>query len=431
MADQVFPAYSGFYDSENNDRLYSADEMNRPYRRIVSNGVFATPQGTPSTDLQVFSASGMSITVSAGEGLFGNKWFENTEDLSITVPANNNVVPRIDSVLVQVDTRASGRIANIVYRTGTPSSSPVAPAINQVTGVYEYRVANVRVEAAATAITQSKISDLRGSSECPWITALIIQPDTSTLFAQWNAAFAEYYAQAQEQYEDEEAGREQAWDDFYQTLTQSLSISTNVYMFTSRTNTTAQISTIPLGITGYNPSIDRLFVYIDGLYKRTSEYTYSSSNNTITFSTPIPAGKTIDKVVLKTVLAADPTSVNEMLQAIQEELEARTGDSGWIEATLADGVTAAQIPQYRKIGNIVFVRGAVSFPLPESGDIFYLPNGFFPSSRSSRFLCLTDASATTVEVLVNNLGTVRFNRTISGSVGRQGRLYLDFSFLVG
>ena len=431
MADQTFPAYSGFYDSVDNDRVYSADEMNRPYRRIVSNGVFATPQGTPSTDLQVLSASGMGITVKAGEGLFGDKWFELQEDLSITVPANNNVVPRIDSVLVQVDTRASGRIANIVYRTGSPASSPVAPAINQVTGVYEYRVSNIYVAAAVTSITQSKITDLRGSSECPWVTALIIQPDTSTLFAQWNAAFAEYYAQAQEEYEEEEAGRVQDWNDFYATLTQSLTISTNVVMLSSQYVTESPRTTIPLGIVGYNPAIDQLFVFIDGVFQPSNEYTYSSVQNALIFTSTITQNKTVDIICLKSVLAADPTTVNELVQAIETELDARTSDSGWLDATLETGVRPIEMPQYRKVGKTVFIRGSVRTPFPESGNIFCLPDGFFPQSRSSQFLCLTNISATTAEVIVNNLGTVRFAGTVSGSFPAQGGiLYLDFCFLV-
>ena len=71
MADQNFEVNCGFFDAMNNDRLYSADQMNRPYKRLVSNGVFATPQVTPSTDLQVVSAaSGMNIKVKKGEGIF-------------------------------------------------------------------------------------------------------------------------------------------------------------------------------------------------------------------------------------------------------------------------------------------------------------------------------------------------------------------------
>lgn len=122
MADQIFNVYSGFYNSVDNDRLYNAEDMNRPYRRLVSNGVFATPNGTPSTDLQVIGdCKAMKVTVKSGQGIFGDKWFENPSDLSITVPVNTTLLPRIDSVIIQIDNRQSGRVRSVVYRTGIPA----------------------------------------------------------------------------------------------------------------------------------------------------------------------------------------------------------------------------------------------------------------------------------------------------------------------
>lgn len=57
MNDDVkYPVNAGFFNAINEDRTYSADDMNRPYRKLISNGVFATPKGTASDDLQVFTA---------------------------------------------------------------------------------------------------------------------------------------------------------------------------------------------------------------------------------------------------------------------------------------------------------------------------------------------------------------------------------------
>lgn len=196
MAEQKFLISGGFFDSINGDRLYSANEMNRPYRRLIGEGIFATPQGTPSTDLQVLSANdGMNIIVKAGEGLLGGKWFENPSDIAITVPDNTNIVPRMDSVIIQVDNRESVRIPNIIYRTGTASSNPLPPALSPDENIVEKRVANIYVAAGAMKIGQDVISDLRGSEECLWITSLVKQVDTSALFAQWQAAYQAYYEQ--------------------------------------------------------------------------------------------------------------------------------------------------------------------------------------------------------------------------------------------
>lgn len=176
MADQTFRVKCGFFDSVGNDRLYSADQMNLPYNRLISNGIFAAQDGSASTDFAVQSANnGMHITVKKGQGLFADKWFIGDSDLDIVVPSNSGGSSRVDSVIIQVDTRTSGRFGAVVYRTGGTS----APSINQDPEVKEYRVANITTAPNVTTVTSGMITDLRGSSGCPWIKSLIYEPDNA------------------------------------------------------------------------------------------------------------------------------------------------------------------------------------------------------------------------------------------------------------
>ena len=95
MAEQKFNIKSGFYNSINQDRLYSAEDMNRPYHRLISEGIFATREGTPSTDFQVVATdNGMNITVKKGEAMFAKKWIENPSDIIITVSNRNSTTKR-------------------------------------------------------------------------------------------------------------------------------------------------------------------------------------------------------------------------------------------------------------------------------------------------------------------------------------------------
>ena len=175
MSDQKFKVDCGFFDAVNNDRLYSADQMNLPYKRIISNGIFAAPDGSPSEDFAVVVNSGMHITVKAGDGLFGGKWFISKNPLDIVVPTNSGGSSRVDSVIIQVDNSTSGRAGNIVYRTGGAS----APSINTDSDILEYRVANLTIPPYVSAVTASMIRDLRGSASCPWIRSLVYQPDNA------------------------------------------------------------------------------------------------------------------------------------------------------------------------------------------------------------------------------------------------------------
>lgn len=212
MAEQRIKVNCGFFDSINDDRLYSAEEMNRPYKRLVSNGVFATQNGQSSTDLQVLSNNGMNVIVKQGDGIFADKWFNNQNDKVITIDTNTDIVPRIDSIIVQVSSLTDERAGYIMYKKGTPASEPQPPTLNTNESVKEYRLANIYVDVSTNNISQSNITDLRGSNECPWVTGLIEQVDTSTLYAQWQSAYQKYYDD-----------QEQAFSTWFETIKNTLS----------------------------------------------------------------------------------------------------------------------------------------------------------------------------------------------------------------
>lgn len=176
MAEQIYNAKCGFFDAVNNDRVYTAEDMNRLYKRVIHDGVFPDENNNPSDDFLVGADSGMTIIVGTGEGVFASHWLKNSVEIPIDVPSNSSN-DRIDSVVIQVDTRKSGRAGNIVYRTGEPSINPAPPQINEVLGVVEYRLANISVTSGATAITSADITDLRGTSECPWVTGIVSAND--------------------------------------------------------------------------------------------------------------------------------------------------------------------------------------------------------------------------------------------------------------
>lgn len=384
MADQTFAVSCGFFDSVNSDRLYSAEEMNRPYRRLVTNGVFANPSGTASTDLQVLSASnGMNIICKAGEGIFSYKWFSNPADISITVPSNSSTVPRVDSVIVQVDTRQSGRVGNIVYRTGTPSSSPAAPSIGLVSGVAEYRIANIYVASGANAINQDAITDLRGSSSCPWVTSLIKQVDTSTLFEQYQYAYQQYYETSTSDMDDYMSEKQAEWEQFVNNLTDDLTVATNVIMLTNNYVAPSSVTTIPIGISSYDADTDILMVYANGLkLSQGIEYTVSGSN--IVLKAPVSAGAVVNFIVLKSVISADIATTTSLIRSLDSKLSNFMSDSGWINFTLESGVQSfdsTSTPAVRCNYNRIYLRGAVKNLTAVGTTICTLPIAYRPSQN--------------------------------------------------
>lgn len=93
-------------------------------------------------------------------------------------------------------------------------------------------------------------------------------------------------------------------------------------------------------------------------------------------------------------LQADVSQLQSDMTQVQADITALQGaqqDSGWINLTLNTGWTmndyAAEVPQYRKIGKTVYLRGLVNATAAASSIIATLPAGYRPSGYFNRFAC--------------------------------------------
>lgn len=408
MADQLFPAESGFYDAINQDRVYTADDMNRPYKRVVSDGVFATKVGTPSTDLQVFPGEGeRQVLVSAGQAIILHKWFELPSPVTVTVPENNTLFTRIDSVIARVDMTDAVRAGSIVYRTGTAAASPTPPAINQGgTNVKEFRVANIYVAAGATVITASAIEDLRGSDECPWITGLITQVDTSTLFEQYQAAYKEQYDKYDEDYVEYTAEQRERWEAFIQTLTDELEVVTSTEIEYGQATAIQGQTEFAIPFLSYDHDTDALEVFINGLFGTAgTDFNFSQDYSKIILTTAADAGARIDFRCIKSVISANIDNAMAIVERIDAIVSAFTADTGEIPITLKAGVTAVdgKTPSIRCIGGRVYLRGAVK-GLTGAGQIGSIPGDLVPAMVHT-YASGAWTGATTVSTVVLTIST--------------------------
>lgn len=421
MAEQKFLINGGFFDSVNKDRLYSAEQMNKPYNRVITEGIFATPAGTPSTDFQVLSANdGMNIVVKTGDGLLGNKWIENPSDQAITVPTNTSIVPRRDSVIIQVDKTQGGRICNIIYREGTANANPMPPDLSTNSNVVELRVANIYVAPSANYIGQDAITDLRGSSECPWITSLIKQVDTSTLYNQYRAAYQNYYDQETE-----------AFNAFMESLTEQLTVTTNIVMLESHYNSVAEVSEIPINITGFDKTKDVLMVFVNRLRATPDvDYTISTDNTKITLTNSIVADQSVNFLVLKSVVAADDETALQLMTQVNTKLTEITTDSGWTDFTLENNAQAYSDtlkPGVRKYNNQVFLRGCLKNITAVNTVFATLPAGYRP--EMTRYYTIATGSITvTIEIGTN--GQLKVANVI-GTLAASSLIPIDTNFIVG
>lgn len=312
MAEQKYEVKCGFFPSLNGNNVYGASDMNRPYHRIVTEGVFATPQETPSTDLQIYTANdGLDIIVKKGEGIIGKKWFDNPADLRISITPNSNIVNRIDSIIMQVNNNQSELNGSIIYREGTYATIAEPPALENTENITEMRLANILVKPQTELIGQEMITDLRGSSECPWITSLIKQVDTSTLFEQYRAAYQKYY-------DDETA----LFNAFMEQLTEQLIVNTAIVELESHYIASQDnVTEIPIGIEDFSAEKDVLIVFVNGMKKTIAiDYTLSEDETKINLINAINSNQVVDILVLKSVIIGDNEQVLSVVQSMANKV---------------------------------------------------------------------------------------------------------------
>lgn len=287
----------GFFNSVGSDRLYPAEDMNQPYNLLVSNGVFATQKGTPSNYLQVFTESEMTVRVKAGRGIFADKWFISDTDILLTIEDANSTMTRVDAVVVRVDNSEAVRAASIYVKKGIASAEPQPPTLERTETVKEYALAFITVVARATSITQENILDVRGyTAYCGWVTGLLTQLDTSTLYEQWQAGF----------------------DAWFQNVKETLATATLIRSYTSSYTTSRNGETeIPIQIVQYNQNLDILQVFVNGLRMiPTIDYTIDS-NEQITLEKDLMKGQQVSFIVYKSIDGSDAETVVSQVVDLQ------------------------------------------------------------------------------------------------------------------
>lgn len=152
----------GFYNNRivngSNDRVYTAEDVRKPYDTVFSDGIMPEADGTAGNTLKVTAAGGMAISIAAGNAKLGGAWFENTAAYNITLDTAGST-DRYDCVIIQNDDSVNVRAPQIYVKS--LSAAPTLSDLTRTGDVYEVCVAYIRVPAFATSISAANITDTR------------------------------------------------------------------------------------------------------------------------------------------------------------------------------------------------------------------------------------------------------------------------------
>ena len=186
---------SRFFNSVGGDRRYLGEDWAAYFGSFIGNGVFPRP----SNGLQVVSGVGTNIVVRAGKAWINGYFYTNEDELILPLAIAHGVLPRIDRIVIRWDLIERRIFARV--NTGMPGSNPVPQTLQRDADAYELCIADIRVNAGATVITQANITDQRWNTAlCGVVVGVITQIDPSFITAQFTQFFNEQRAQIEADY---------------------------------------------------------------------------------------------------------------------------------------------------------------------------------------------------------------------------------------
>lgn len=188
----------GFFNSQNGDRKYNAEQMASIFDGLIKDGVY----DTVGDIFAVTPGTGMQVRVGSGRAWFDHTWNNNDAQYPLAIAAADVSLPRYDAVVLETNHSDTVRTNRLRVLTGTPASNPAKPTMASSANVKQHPLAYIRVTAGATAITQSMIQVVVGTSECPFVTGIIETAQIDALFQQWNGEFDEWFDNLKAQLSD-------------------------------------------------------------------------------------------------------------------------------------------------------------------------------------------------------------------------------------
>lgn len=192
---------SGFFNSVDHDRLYDAEEISSMFDGLILDGVYQgygnvfniRPGTLPNT-----------VIVESGRAWFNHTWTLNDGDYAIELPASNIMMPRFDTIMIEVNTQT--RKNRITYYEGSPASIPEKVCPDNTTKIFYYPIAYIYRPDGSTQVQTSDIVSNIGGVRCPIVTGLLEVMSSERFLVQMNEEFAEFMTENREDFEEWFAG---------------------------------------------------------------------------------------------------------------------------------------------------------------------------------------------------------------------------------
>lgn len=196
---------SGFFNARETevgtyDREYDAEQFAEYFANFISDGVYANPANQLKVVFDDSPSKPFVVIVRKGKAYIDGYWYELTEDMEITIPANTKPYAIKDVVCCTLD--KTERKVSIVLKEDVTSDYPANNNIQ-----HDLVLSTILIQPNASKLNAEDITDKRpDKTYCGFVTGMVDQIDTTELFKQYDDAFQNWFNEMKDQLSTDAAG---------------------------------------------------------------------------------------------------------------------------------------------------------------------------------------------------------------------------------
>ncbi len=239
---------SGFWNSIDGDRTYSAEDMAIPFDGVITEGVFANWG-------DAFKATVINentVTIGSGKAWLSKKWIQN--DSVYQMPINisdyaSSTEPRTVAVCLDLKVEPYYRFAKFIIeemRYYDSYTSMLNSITDRNTGRNTLPLFAINFAAGDSSIQQSSITSLVGTAWCPYVTAPVQTVTVDDIRSKWDISYKvlmnDIVGNAQTKADEAESNFEASFNTWFLTLKNQLNTNQAANLQNQITSLTNQLN---------------------------------------------------------------------------------------------------------------------------------------------------------------------------------------------
>lgn len=239
---------SGFWNSIDGDRTYSAEDMAIPFEGVITDGVFAN--WGDAFKATVVGES--TITIGSGKAWFSKKWVQNDSVYQMQINVSeyaSSTEPRTVVACLDLKTEPYYRFAKFhieemrYYESYTGMLNVIT---DRNTGRNTLPLFAINFAAGDSLLQQSNITSLVGTSWCPYVTAPVQTVTVDDIRGKWDASYnalmKDITSNAQTKANEAESNFEASFNTWFLTLKNQLNANQAANLQNQITSLTNQLN---------------------------------------------------------------------------------------------------------------------------------------------------------------------------------------------